>query len=309
MATEGPHPFLWAPFAQFPERGQGPSLLAQFCAKPPVMSGCLSCIKNWPSNDGYDRAICYRVRFVRNGVVNLLYTLHEMSHAALAPWQMWPVSTPACSAIPSARFPTLRSAARSPPAANCSCASRSVTTNPSSTSMHASSTARRSRSAPRLPSTSRFAGCCISSAAAGASTPKYCWSRRCRVTTPRCCATRCVRSCRSRRLYYRLVDARMVPLDTVRFIWTITSITCANYYLPRSGRAPRLGVPADRAGSGCRRAHGRKRAGRQATQHDHDGRPDRRAAQPTAVNNLATRKPIPGSGTTSFSACRRNTRA
>ena len=29
------------------------------------------------------------VQRVRNGVLDLLYTLHEMSHAALAPWQMW----------------------------------------------------------------------------------------------------------------------------------------------------------------------------------------------------------------------------
>ncbi len=38
---------------------------------------------------GYGWAICYTVRYVCNGVVNLLYTLHEMSHAALVPWQMW----------------------------------------------------------------------------------------------------------------------------------------------------------------------------------------------------------------------------
>ena len=30
-----------------------------------------------------------KLQRVCNGVVNLLYTLHEMSHAALTPWQMW----------------------------------------------------------------------------------------------------------------------------------------------------------------------------------------------------------------------------
>jgi poly(3-hydroxybutyrate) depolymerase len=94
---------------------------------------------------------------------------------------------------------------------------------------------------------------------------RCCWWRRCRATSPRCCARPCAPCCRPRRLHHRLAQrARREPAPRRASGWTTTSTTRdAVHGRHRPRRARGGGVPALRGRAGRHRPDGRGRPPRQ----------------------------------------------
>ena len=188
-------------------------------------------------------------------------------------WRFWAelVARLVRASVQPAHLPAAsRSASRR--RAICSCAS------PSATRSRAGTSPRRG---PRWRSKSRSASWSTSGRRRRRSA-RCCWWRRFRATTPRCCAIRCARCSPSTTSgsptgsNARLVPLTAGPFHLADYVDYVRDWITAAFARP----ARHLGLPADRAGARRGLAAWRREAKRSPATDGHDGRADRRAAQP-----------------------------